>query len=95
MRGNTYQSLVTNELASEPEERLLEVVIRLGRNIIILQVFLAMESNRLGLDFAFLDVDFVAAEDDGDVLADTDEVTCFKQKTPVRKPFFSSRGMRG
>lgn len=34
-----------------------------------------MEGDRLGLDLALLDVDLVTAEDDGDVLTDTDEVT--------------------
>ena len=34
-----------------------------------------MEGDGLGLDFALFDVDFVAAEDDGDVFADADEVT--------------------
>lgn len=33
-----------------------------------------MEGDRLGLDLALLDVDLVTAEDDGDVLTDTDEV---------------------
>lgn len=36
-----------------------------------------MESNGLGFHLALLNIDFVAAENDGDVLADTDEVTCF------------------
>lgn len=35
-----------------------------------------MEGNRLRLNLALLHVDLVAAEDDGDVLADTDEITC-------------------
>ena len=35
-----------------------------------------MEGNGLGLDFALFDIDFVAAEDDGDVFAHADEVTC-------------------
>lgn len=35
-----------------------------------------MEGDGLGLHLALLDVDLVTAEDDGDVLADTDEVTC-------------------
>ena len=34
-----------------------------------------MECDGLRLDLALLDIDLVAAEDDGDVLADTDEVT--------------------
>ena len=35
-----------------------------------------MESDGLGLDLALLDIDFVTAKDDWNVLADTDEVTC-------------------
>jgi hypothetical protein len=39
-----------------------------------LEVLLAVECDGLGLDLALLDVDLVTAEDDGDVLADTDEI---------------------
>jgi hypothetical protein len=39
-----------------------------------LEVFLAVEGNRLGLDLAVFYIDLVATEDDGDVFADTDEV---------------------
>ena len=35
-----------------------------------------MESDGFRLDFALFDVDFVAGENDWDVLADADEVTC-------------------
>lgn len=65
---------VTDKLASEPEEGLLKVVVGLGRDVKVLEVFLAVESDFLGLDLAVLDVDLVAAEDDGDVVADTDEI---------------------
>lgn len=34
-----------------------------------------MEGDGLGLDLALLHVDLVTAQNDGDVLADTDEVT--------------------
>ena len=34
-----------------------------------------MEGDGLGLDLALLHVDLVAGEDDGDVLANTDQVT--------------------
>lgn len=71
----TYQARVANELARKPEEGLLEVVVRLGRDVVVLEVLLAVEGNGLGLHLALLHVDLVAAEDDGDVLADTDEVT--------------------
>ena len=35
-----------------------------------------MEGDGLCLDLALLHVDLVSAQDDGDALADTDEVTC-------------------
>ena len=66
---------VANELASEPQEGLLEVVVGLGRNVVVLQVLLAVESDSLSLDLALLHVNLVTAKDDRDVLANTDEVT--------------------
>lgn len=72
----TYKLGVANELTGEPQEGLLEVVVGLGRNVVILEVLLAVESDGLGLDFALLNIDLVAAEDNGDVFADTDEITC-------------------
>jgi len=36
-----------------------------------------VERDGLGLHLALLDVDLVAAENDGDVLADAGEITCF------------------
>lgn len=71
----TYKRLVADELPGEPEERLLEVVVGLGGDIVVLEVLLAVEGDGLGLDLALLNIDLVAAEDDWDVLADTDEVT--------------------
>jgi hypothetical protein len=40
-----------------------------------LKVLLSVEGNRLGLNFSLLDVNFVTGQDDGDVFADTDQVT--------------------
>ena len=45
-----------------------------------------MEHDGLGLDLAVLDVDLVAAEDDGDVLADADEVPVPVGHVLVRHP---------
>ena len=75
VRSLTHQSLVTDKLPGEPEERLLEVVVGLGRNVVVLEVLLAVEGDGLGLDLALLHVDLVSSEDDWDVLAHTDEVT--------------------
>ena len=71
----TYKTLVADQLSCEPEEGLLEVVVGLGRDIVVLEVLLAVECDRLGLDLALLHIDFVTAKNDGNVLADTDEVT--------------------
>lgn len=73
--GNELKLGVANELAGEPQEGLLEVVVGLGRDIVVLEVLLAVESDSLGLDLALLDVDLVTAENNGDVLADTNQVT--------------------
>lgn len=41
-----------------------------------MEVLLAVEGDGLGLHLTLLDIDLVTGEDNGDVLADTDEVTC-------------------
>lgn len=58
------------------QEGLLEVVVRFGRDVVVLQVLLAMEGDGLSLDFALLHIDLVAAQNNGNILADTDEIAC-------------------
>ena len=72
----TYETRVADKLPGKPQEGLLKVVVGLGRNIVVLEVLLAVEGDGLGLDLALLDIDLVTAENNGNVLADTDEVTC-------------------
>lgn len=67
---------VASKLPCKPQEGFLEVVVRLGGDIVVLEVLLAVESDSLGLDLALLHVNLVTAENNGNVLADTDEVTC-------------------
>lgn len=55
----TYERWVTNNLASNPKEGLLEVVVGFGGYVVVLEILLAVESDSLGLDFAFLHVDLV------------------------------------
>ena len=50
------------------------MVVGLRGDVVVLQVFLAVEGDLLGLDLALLDIALVAAEDDGDVGADTDQI---------------------
>jgi len=73
-RLHENQVRLVEELSGKPEEGLLEVVVGFGGDVIVLEILLAMEGDLLDLDLAVLDVDLVAAEDDGDVFADTDEV---------------------
>lgn len=73
--GNELQILVTSQLTGQPEEGLLEVVVGLGRDVVVLEGLLAVEVNCLGLDLTLLDIDLVTAENNWDVLADTDEIT--------------------
>jgi hypothetical protein len=73
--AKTHQGGVADKLAGEPQEGLLEVVVGLGRDIVVLEVLLAVESDGLRLHLALLNINLVTAENDGDVLADTDEIT--------------------
>lgn len=72
--GPTYQGRVSNKLSRKPQEGLLEVVVGLSGNIVVLKILLPVEGDGLGLDLALLHIDLVAAEDNGDVLADTNQV---------------------
>lgn len=72
---DTYQLGVADQFPGEPQEGLLEVVVGLGGDIVVLEVLLAVEGDGLGLDLALLHINLVTAENDGNVLADTDKVT--------------------
>ena len=69
-----YQTWVADKLSRQPQEGFLEVVIGFGRDIVVLKVLLAMESDGLGLHFALFDVNFVATKNDWNLFADTDKV---------------------
>ena len=69
------QAVVACQLPSQPEEGLFEVVVRLGRNVVVLQILLPVESNLFRLDLPVLDLDLVSTEDDRNVLTDTSQVT--------------------
>lgn len=77
--GNELQLRVTNQLTGQPKEWLLEVVVGLGRNVVVLQVLLSVESDGSSLDLTLLDVDLVTTQHNWDVLTNSDQVT-----VPVR-----------
>ena len=71
----TYKCCVSDKLSCQPQERLLEVVVRLGGDIVVLEVLLAVESDGLGFDLSLLDIDLITGQDNWDVLANTDQIT--------------------
>jgi len=73
--SNEVKSRVSNELPGQPQERLFKVVVRLGRDIVVLKILLAMESNGLGLNLALLNVDLISRKNDRNVLANANEIT--------------------
>lgn len=70
------QRRVSDQFSCEPKERFLKVVVGLGRDVVVLQVLLSVESDSLCLDLSLLHVDLVTAQNDGNVLANTDNITC-------------------
>ena len=55
--GDKLQVGVTNQLSGQPQEGLLKVVVALGRDVVVLQVLLAVEHDGLCLHLPVLDVD--------------------------------------
>jgi len=82
-----FKRLVADKFPSKPQKRLFEVIIRLGRDIIVLKILLAVEGDGLGLDLALLDINLVAGQDNWNILADTDEIT-----VPVRHVLVGDTG---
>lgn len=74
-RLDKVQGIVTRQLASQPEERLFKVVVRLGGDIVVLQVLFAVEGDLLRLYLAVFDFDFVPREHNRNVFTDTSQVT--------------------
>jgi hypothetical protein len=66
---------VSDQFSGQPQERLFKVVVGLSGNFIVLEVLLSVECYGRGLDFAFLDVNLVSAKHDGDVLANSLQVS--------------------
>lgn len=83
VNGNTNQGGVANELAGEPQEGLLEVVVGLGGDVVVLEVLLSVEGDGLGLNLSLLHINLVTAQDDGDVLANADKITCNHELVPL------------
>ena len=62
------------ESSQEPDEWLFELVIRFGRDIVVLKVLLSVENNLLGLNFSILDINLVSDKNNWDVFTNSDEI---------------------
>ena len=71
---NKHEVRVIGKTAKEPDEGLLKLIVALGRDVVVLQVLLSVESDLSGFDSSVLLVDLVSDKDDGDVIADPGEV---------------------
>ena len=73
--SNEFELRISDKLPCEPKEGLFEVVVGLGRDIVVLQVLLSVEGDGLCLYLSLLDIDFVSAKDDWNVLTHTNNIT--------------------
>ncbi len=58
---------IPHKFSCQVEEWLFVVVVALGGDFVVLQVFLSVECNLLGLDLAILHIHLVAAQHNGNV----------------------------
>ena len=77
--------VVPRELLGQPQERLLKVVVYFSGYFKILQIFLAVEGDLLGLNLSILDLNFVSAQDNGDVFAHSGEIPAFGRATKAMR----------
>jgi hypothetical protein len=66
--------VIISESSEEPDERLLVLVVALGRDIVILKVLLSVEGDLFGLYFSVFHVDLVSNEHHWDVWAHSGQV---------------------
>ena len=90
--GHKLERAVSDQFPSKPEERLLEVVVGLCRDVVVLEVLLSVESDGLCLDLPLLHIDLVAAENDWDVFANSDDITYTLSAFPLQ--FYSMPYLR-
>ena len=62
------------ESSQKPDERLFELVIALGRNVVVLEVLLSVESDLLGFYLSVLNIDFVTDQDNWNVFTNSDKI---------------------
>lgn len=71
---NKIEIWVTNKLSKKIQERFLELIVRLGRYIIVLQVSLSVNGDLIGLDLSVLDISLVSNKTNWDIWSNLDKV---------------------
>lgn len=66
--------LVTDHATEKPDERLFELVVALGTDVVVLQVLFTMEGDLLGLHLTVTDINLVSNKNNRDGLADTGQI---------------------
>ena len=57
------------ESSEKPDKWFFELIVTLGRNVVVLEVLLSMEGNLFGLHFSVLNINFISNQDNGNVFA--------------------------
>ena len=66
--------LVTDHATEKPNERLFELVVALGTDVVVLQVLFTMEGDLLGLHLTVTDINLVSNKNNRDGFADTGQI---------------------
>ena len=66
---------ISSQFSSNPEEGLFKVVVRFGRNVIVLKILLSVEDNGLCLNLSVLNIHFVATQHNWDVLTHSYQIS--------------------
>ena len=73
--GDSPQVRISSQFSSNPEEGLFKVVVRFGRNVIVLKILLSVEDNGLCLNLSVLNIHFVATQHNWDVLTHSYQIS--------------------
>lgn len=89
-KGDTFNEVkvgITGELSEDPEEGLFVLIVRLSRDVVVLERSLSVESDLSSLDLSVLRVDLITNQNDGNVFADSGQIL-----VPLRNIFIGDSG---
>jgi len=72
--SDKFKRRIADKLPGEPKEGLLEVIVGLCGDLEVLQILFSVEGHLSSFHFSLLDINFVSAQHDRDVFADTFQI---------------------